>query len=213
MELIVSKKKIRSFLSFKLFMNNNFVMWCLFPTKEVLELFKKFAKDHKISFMITRMKNFSKQLYLPTKSSSWNEFIGGSVHLITCQNLQDLNLLLSFFFKEKMFNFTKPLNTCFLNNWTDCFSKLNCFVFKIKLYEYVFPLNKNFFLFFHNLNFNLMLDNNKFYLNLMKTTAVVVYNVMLIIVFVYMLLFKVFFSILNNLFNIFSYANKKSIDS
>jgi len=58
-----------------------------------------------------------------------------------------------------------------------------------------------------------MLDNNKFYLNLMKTTAVVVYNVMLIIVFVYMLLFKVFFSILNNLFNIFSYANKKSIDS
>jgi hypothetical protein len=185
MNLVISNKKNRSLISFKLFMDNNFLMWVLFPTRAVLNDFKNFAKQGNINILCQSTANFFKthrnkdNIFYDEKSLEL--LTSGGIHVITCKSVTDMNLLLSFFVKEKFLDYKNFSHIKFPERWTDFFSNTNSFVVAFKVHEHIFYFNESFLKFFQRLNYNLYLNKDFYILFFFRIVFAFLHNLLVML--------------------------------
>lgn len=96
---VIVKRKFRPLLNFSWLINNNFLLWILFPDNKDLNDFKVYMKRFNILVLSKYVSNIKK-----TKNK-FETLNGSALFVISFKNEGDLNKALLFFMKDKYFEF------------------------------------------------------------------------------------------------------------
>lgn len=211
----VSKRKIRPIGDFRLFMNNNFLLWILFPDKNEFVSFKQFLKQSNIVSICKRLSNLRKKSKKLTSQFliKFEMLSSSSICVVSFQNEKDLDRALLFFLKDKVFDFKNFFKEKKSSDLSDYIVPRSGFIVAIKLYKYIFSFNTYFLNLYRNLRYSLYLNTDVFNMVFLKIIINIVCQLLLICIIFFKILWTIFFRMTSQFVFILKYANKKSIST